>query len=1375
MCKKLIYLTSFVLLLGLAGNAMAQLDPATVTTGHAYLLDNVTDQVPDDSANDNTGIIVGDPNVVDGLAGKALQFDGVDDGVDIPDSQFINVTNGPWANKTVMAVFNCADVNKPEKQTVYEQGGLTRGLTIYVFDGQVYVGGWNKAEYQWNPGSWISTPINSNEWHAVALVIRDGADAQEDDKFEMWMDGSLIGKAPGGQIYNHGNDNAIGYTNQNNVFHDGDGSGDGWYFEGIVDEVWILNDALTGVGLNALTGPVGEPLFLDPPDGTQIEATSEMLQWRPGELATSHNVYMGTNLDEVAAGTVPAVNTTQSLVTAGIPDGPIPEGLVPDTIYYWRVESVNDVNPESPWSSEEILSLRVLPRRAFDPSPADGSTIPDLTVNLTWTGGWSPIMHQTYFGTDPDEVANAAGAPLVMDIGFDPGPLETFMTYYWRVDEFYGIETVKGPVWSFSTPEYLVISDEETTLDYDNTAEPFVTEFAFDTPQDLTYGGVSDLTLKFLGAPSSGVSLDEATGTYSITGNGHDIWDNSDDFHFGYRELTGDAVMVARVVDNGTGSNAWAKGGVMIRQSIEGGSVHAMQIITGGNGGGSNFQWRPAADGGSSNGPDGPGVAPPYWVKLERVGNDFTGSISPDGVTWTQQGDTVTIEMTDPVLIGLCVTSHQTGELRTFTFDNVDIEGNISANDISSDVGDDPGGNDAEPLYVALEDSTGAVASVTHPHAAAVQIDEWRDWRIPLSKFAGVDLTNAAKLYIGVGDLEPGGTGSIRVDTIRVVMPTDTNIIWVSDFYDDDGDGVTDDIGWVELLEAQGHTVDYTMGDAVGNGYWRTLDDDKIAALNAADLIIVSRCSNSGDYADGDEPTQWNSVKTPIMLQAMHIIRNSRWLWVDSESTTNLDSPMIDVLAPNNPIFAGVESPVKVLDEAVGQTSFVEVADVGNGTLLAQTDGGLPWLAVWEPGVEFYAGSGQIATGPRMMFIAGTSDVAGVTGRGVYNLTPEGETIFLNAVNKMLSPVPVGYWKLDDGEGTIAVDSSGNGNDGILNGTAMSWMPDDGMFGGALNFDGTASATDYVEISTADMSLAAGTIAMWGKLPPDPQLPATRYFCGHTTLPAWSSRIQLYMDNSDTILDLGLGDSHARHTDIMSLTTETWYHVALTWDGGNYAVYVNGEEKANGSYTGLDALNPVADIGNDGNEAGRDEAFNGLLDDVRIYDRALSEAEVSELSTIEAPANILANGGFEDGVAEPWSTYGDATLEVVQELAGAAVPEAPIEGGSCLHVVVGSAGANFWDAGLQHAGHVFEEGKSYTLSAYLKAKEGTMDINFKPELGADPWTGYGSQEFTMTDTWAEYTVNTGVIPANVDPATITFHIAYAPGEFWVDDVRFTED
>jgi hypothetical protein len=150
-----------------------------------------------------------------------------------------------------MAVFNCADVSKSEKQTVFEEGGRTRGLVIYVHEGQVYVAGWNRAEYNWD-GAWISAPIGSNEWHAAALVIRDAGDAVEPDKFEMWLDGDLIGKEPGGQIYNHADDNGIGDTNTNVVFHDEDGSGSGWFFEGMIDQVWVLNEALSGADLGAI-------------------------------------------------------------------------------------------------------------------------------------------------------------------------------------------------------------------------------------------------------------------------------------------------------------------------------------------------------------------------------------------------------------------------------------------------------------------------------------------------------------------------------------------------------------------------------------------------------------------------------------------------------------------------------------------------------------------------------------------------------------------------------------------------------------------------------------------------------------------------------------------------------------------------------------------------------------------------------------------------------------------------------------------------------------------------------------------------------------------------------------------------------------------
>ena len=154
--------------------------------------------------------------------------------------------------------------------------------------------------------------------------------------------------------------------------------------------------------------------------------------------------------------------------------------------------------------------------------------------------------------------------------------------------------------------------------------------------------------------------------------------------------------------------------------------------------------------------------------------------------------------------------------------------------------------------------------------------------------------------------------------------------------------------------------------------------------------------------------------------------------------------------------------------------------------------------------------------------------------------------------------------------------------------------------------------------------------------------------------------------------------------------------------------------------------------------------------------------------------NLLINGGFEDGVLAPWSTYGNVTTEVVEVLVGAAVPEDPIEGDFCLHVVVPEAGANFWDAGLQPSGEVFEQGKKYTVSAFLKCNEGTLQINMKPELAIDPWTGYGEQMMTITEEWAEYSVTTPVFTEDVIPAGITFHIGMTPGDFWIDAVRFYE-
>jgi len=232
----------------------------------------------------------------------------------------------------------------------------------------------------------------------------------------------------------------------------------------------------------------------------------------------------------------------------------------------------------------------------------------------------------------------------------------------------------------------------------------------------------------------------------------------------------------------------------------------------------------------------------------------------------------------------------------------------------------------------------------------------------------------------------------------------------------------------------------------------------------------------------------------------------------------------------------------------------------------------------------------------------------------------------------------VGYWRLDESSGTIAADMAGGDNDGTLSGD-VEWRPSEGRAGGAL-FYSSEDNTARVEIPTTGMSVSEGTMMIWGNLaePYPTDRDDSSYFFGHTTQPSYSNRIQLYMNENNTFLDLGLGDSHARDNDIVELQTETWYHVALTWDSGRYVVYLDGEEIAAGAYTGLTAIHDIMDIGNDGNPVSQNtEAFAGLLDEARIYDGALSADQI-RAAMRGAPLPLASRPGPKDGslILDTW-------------------------------------------------------------------------------------------------------------------------------------------
>jgi len=190
------------------------------------------------------------------------------------------------------------------------------------------------------------------------------------------------------------------------------------------------------------------------------------------------------------------------------------------------------------------------------------------------------------------------------------------------------------------------------------------------------------------------------------------------------------------------------------------------------------------------------------------------------------------------------------------------------------------------------------------------------------------------------------------------------------------------------------------------------LDAGKIDDLNAADLIIVSRTSNSARYDEGEEPTQWNSATTPLILMQALIARSNRWKWINSSNQIDFGgAPALKVVEPGHPIFVNVtlseDNLVQVVDPNIGSghTSSINADNVGNGTLLAREVGTeLPWIAEWEPGVEFYDGAGQIPADKRLMLFAGTreSDGPPPTPWGAWNFTAEGEKIFRNAINYMI-------------------------------------------------------------------------------------------------------------------------------------------------------------------------------------------------------------------------------------------------------------------------------------------------------------------------------------------------------------------------------------
>jgi hypothetical protein len=222
-----------------------------------------------------------------------------------------------------------------------------------------------------------------------------------------------------------------------------------------------------------------------------------------------------------------------------------------------------------------------------------------------------------------------------------------------------------------------------------------------------------------------------------------------------------------------------------------------------------------------------------------------------------------------------------------------------------------------------------------------------------------------------------------------------TKILWVSDGIRQNPVNLTREAGFIDRLVAEGYTVDRLEAP-------HEMTTAKRDLANTYDLVIVSRWAVSGDYVNGSgERELWNSITTPMINMNGYLWRRGNWRWLDG-TESNTSANLVVVLA-DDPIFKGVaidaNNQVDVLAQGVSTT--VTTGSAGNGTLVAyRADAGTPyvWIARWNAGTVFYPGSDQTAGGPRLAFAAGES---GGSGDGTYNLTVEGEKMFMNAVYQM--------------------------------------------------------------------------------------------------------------------------------------------------------------------------------------------------------------------------------------------------------------------------------------------------------------------------------------------------------------------------------------
>ncbi|MHC4242756.1 MAG: hypothetical protein ACYSU4_10150 [Planctomycetota bacterium] len=516
-------------------------------------------------------------------------------------------------------------------------------------------------------------------------------------------------------------------------------SQDGWSSGNAIAIIISDNPDNPSVGLRVATSGIGTTTMLhieygskrayvpDPANGAYYQDSWVSVAWNKGDTAVSHDVYFSENRADVEAGAESAFvgNQEAEFLVVGISGTPYPDGLVPGTTYYWRVDSI-EADGITKYEGF-VWSFTVAPKTAYAPNPAEGAEFVDPNVVLSWGAGFGSKLHYVYFGDNYDDVNNATGALPLGIKEYTPGTLEFAKTYYWRVDEFDIFATYKGDVWSFTT-EGAVMSLDPANGAVDVKQTPVLTW----TPG--AYGASHEV---YFGSDKEAVkNADTSSPEYKGSGN-----PGSESYEPGQLEWNTTYYWRVDEANNANADSPWT------------GPVWSFTTA--------NFLIIDDFEAYNDIEEGQPGSNRIYNAWIDGLGDPTNGSIvGYDNAPFAEQtivhGGLQSMPISYDNAAGKSEATLTLTSNRDWTIKGVDTltiwyRGSNS--------------NAAETMYVTLNGS----ASVDNDNPDAAQAATWTEWNIPLQAFAdkGVNLSNVTSITLGLRSVT-GGTGTLFFDDIRL-------------------------------------------------------------------------------------------------------------------------------------------------------------------------------------------------------------------------------------------------------------------------------------------------------------------------------------------------------------------------------------------------------------------------------------------------------------------------------------------------------------------------------------------------------------------------------------------------------------------------------